>query len=167
MHKFKSLPAEREVTAACESRDNEPPSAANGEANAMKTPDQIVADVEAGMWALGWAGAEVADADEGHTIERLYELLDKPWFCRRHNVLFNLSYAGSEPVIQIVKGEMLAATWKAHGHALVFKPAGDGPEERAGTIDCAISITCDFLDHARIKPAAAINGKARRANALV
>jgi hypothetical protein len=166
LHKFKPLPARRKVAAVRESSDNGAPSAAIGEANAMKTPDQIVADVEAGMWALGWTGAEPADADEGHTIERLYELLDKPWFCRRHNVLFNLSQAGSEPVIQIIKGEMLAATWRAHGHALVFKPAGDGPEERAGTIDCAISITCDFLDHARIKPPAA-NGKARRASALV
>lgn len=166
LHKFKPMAAQHRVAADRESGDNAAPSAANGDADAMKTPDQIVADVEAGMWALGWTGAEVPLADEAEAIERLFDLLDKPWFCRRHNVQFNLSHAGAVPVIQIVKGEMLAATWRAHGHALVFQPAGDGAEERAGTLDCAISITCDFLDHARIKPSAVANGKPRRASAL-
>jgi hypothetical protein len=130
----------------------------------MKTPEQIVADVEAGMWALGWTGADSQPADEAPILERLFTLLDKPWFCRRHNVLFNMSHAGAEPVIEIVKGERLAATWRADGSTLVFQPAGDRFEERAGTLDCAISITCDFLDHARVKPAAA-NGKAHHAGA--
>ena len=111
-------------------------------------------DADRCTWAQGWAGTEAKPTETGQ-IERLFELLDKPWFCRRHNVLFTLSQAGSERLIEITKGGKLAATWSAQGPALVFQPTGTGASERAGTLDCAISITCDFLDHARIKPPAA------------
>ena len=128
----------------------------------MKGPDQIGMDVEIGFGADPWRGGTGLPVREVD-LERLYALLDRPWFCRRHNVLFDLAERGQERVIHITKGGMLVATWTMQGHTLVFQPAADGHEERAGTLDCAISITCDFLDHVRIKPAA--SAAARRAAA--
>jgi hypothetical protein len=116
----------------------------------MKAPDQMGMDVEAGLRADPWGSNAAPAGDE--QLEQLYALLDRPWFCRRHNVLFEMRERGQQRVIHVTKAGMLAATWTVEGHTLVFRPAGDGAEERAGTLDCAISMTCDFLDHARIKP---------------
>jgi hypothetical protein len=116
----------------------------------MKAPDQMGMDVEAGLRADPWGSNAAPAGDE--QLEQLYALLDRPWFCRRHNVLFEMRERGQQRVIHVTKAGMLAATWTVEGHTLVFRTAGEGAEERAGTLDCAISMTCDFLDHARIKP---------------
>jgi len=150
LHEFKLLPAWRTETVNGESAPDQQLSAATGNADIMKAPGHMGVDVEAGLRPESW-GTDASPAGD-EQLEQLFALLDRPWFCRRHNVLFEMRERGQQRVIHIIKGGMLAATWTAEGHALVLRPAGEGPQERAGTLDCAISLTCDFLDHARIKP---------------
>jgi hypothetical protein len=139
------------VAVVCESGDK---GAAFGcstwKANAMKIPEQVT-DTELGAGGEPWLGGGLLP--EGNAqLERLYGLLDKPWFCHRHNVLFELRESGPRQMLCIMRGGALAATWTSEGQTLVFCPAGDGAEERAETLNCAISVTCDFLDHVRVKP---------------
>jgi hypothetical protein len=115
-----------------------------------KIPEHVT-DVELGAGGEPWLRERSVPEGEGQ-LELLYALLDKPWFCRRHNVLFELRDSGQRQMLCILKGGTLAATWTTEGAALVFCPANDGAEERADTLNCAISVTCDFLDHARVKP---------------
>jgi hypothetical protein len=116
----------------------------------MKIPDQVT-DAELGAGSEPWLGAGRAPESEVQ-LELLHALLDKPWFCRRHNVLFELRENGQRQMLCIMRGGALAATWTSEGASLVFCPVDDAAEERAETLNCAISITCDFLDHARVRP---------------
>jgi hypothetical protein len=82
-------------------------------------------------------------------LQQLHSLLDKPWFCDRHTVRFELETMGKDLSLHIVRpGDQVIASWTARGDALVFSTAG-GTEIRAEIIDCAVSITCEFLDQAR------------------
>jgi hypothetical protein len=119
----------------------------------MKAPGHIGLDIEPALRAEPWGSCAATPAGD-EQLEQLYGLLDRPWFCRRHNVLFEIREHGQERIIHITRGGVPVAKWSLDRRSLVFKPAGEGVEERAGTLDCAISITVDFLDHARTKPAA-------------
>jgi hypothetical protein len=125
----------------------------------MKAPELISADLE-GIGVERWidAGAQPGGAQR---LQRLCTLLDKPWFCRRHNAAFEMRTHGQDQVVYITKAGQPAATWSERDRVLVFTPLAGGEEERAETLECAISITCDFLDHARTKPAMA-SGAGRR-----
>jgi hypothetical protein len=85
-------------------------------------------------------------------IQRLLHLLslvDRPWFRDRHNVQFTLETGGDGPVLRIARhaGPPIAR-WVARGETLVFTNA-IGDELRAQTLACAVSITCEALDHSR------------------
>jgi hypothetical protein len=47
-------------------------------------------------------------------------------------------------------GNQIIATWTARGDTLVFS-VPSGTELRAEILDCAVSITCEFLDHTRAR----------------
>jgi hypothetical protein len=82
-------------------------------------------------------------------LQQLHSLLDRAWFCDRHTVRFELETMGRDQSLHIVRpGDQVIASWTARGDSLVFSTAS-GTEIRAELIDCAVSITCEFLDQAR------------------
>jgi len=82
-------------------------------------------------------------------LEQLHALIDRPWFCGRHAVSFELQGMGRDLAIALVRsGDRVIGSWTARGEMLVFTPAG-GPELRAEMLDCAVSITREFLERAR------------------
>lgn len=84
-------------------------------------------------------------------LNELHALLDRGWFCDRHSVRFELEMIADRPVLLLVRpGRQLIANWTARGDTLVFTMA-NGTEVRAETLDCAVSITCDFLDQAKAR----------------
>jgi hypothetical protein len=94
------------------------------------------------------AGAAIAAG--AHKLQALHSLLDKAWFRDRHTVQFELE-AGQAPALLILRpGSQLIAKWTARGEALVFTTTR-GSEVRAEILDCAVSITCEFLDQAKAR----------------
>jgi hypothetical protein len=84
-------------------------------------------------------------------LATLHSLLDKGWFRDRHKVRFELETTGDGPVLLILRPErQLIASWIARGDTLVFMTAR-GTEVRAEVLDCAVSITCEFLDQAKAR----------------
>ena len=82
-------------------------------------------------------------------LRQLHSLLDRAWFCDRHTVRFELETMARDLSLRIVRlGDQVIASWTARGDSLVFSTCS-GTEIRAELIDCAVSITCDFLDQAR------------------
>jgi hypothetical protein len=79
----------------------------------------------------------------------LHSLLDKAWFRDRHNVRFELETIGGTPALLILRPEgKLIARWTPRGETLVFSTPS-GTEVRAEILNCAVSITCEFLDQSR------------------
>src|SRR5262245_55296328 len=91
-------------------------------------------------------------ADYGaQKLEKLHSLLDRAWFRDRHNVRFELETVGNDPFLHIVRpGDQIIASWTTRADSFVFSTAG-GTEIRAEIIDCAVSITCEFLDQSRAR----------------
>ena len=84
-------------------------------------------------------------------LAQLYALLDRAWFRDRHTVTFELTTAGKGSTLLILRpGNQLIATWTARGDTLVFS-VPNRTELRAEILDCAVSITCEFLDHTRAR----------------
>src|SRR5438477_13144807 len=84
-------------------------------------------------------------------LPQLHSLLDKPWFCARHTVRFELEPMEHGPTLLVLRpGNQLIAKWTARGDTLVFTTAS-GTEVRAEILDCAVSITCEFLDQTRAR----------------
>jgi hypothetical protein len=82
---------------------------------------------------------------------QLHALLDKGWFRDRHNVRFEIEPAGNGGALLILRaGSQLIAKWTARSDTLVFTTSS-GTEVRAEIMDCAISITCEFLDQTRTR----------------
>jgi hypothetical protein len=82
-------------------------------------------------------------------LATLHSLLDRAWFRDRHKVRFELQTMGNGPALLITRPEgQLLAQWTARGDTLVFTTAS-GTEVRAEILECAVSITCEFLDQAR------------------
>lgn len=93
------------------------------------------------------AGASAAAGAQ--KLLQLHAMLDKAWFRDRHNVRFEIEPAGSGPALLVLRpGNQLIAKWTARGETVVFT-ATNGTEIRAETMDCAVSVTCEFLDQAR------------------
>jgi hypothetical protein len=93
------------------------------------------------------AGASAAAGAQ--KLLQLHALLDKGWFRDRHNVRFEIEPVGNGGALLILRsGSQLIARWTARGDTLVFTTT-NGTEVRAETMDCAISITCEFLDQTR------------------
>jgi hypothetical protein len=94
---------------------------------------------------------QAGTAAAGQKLRTLYSLLDKPWFRDRHSVQFELATTGQACSLLILRpGRQLIAQWTARGETLVFTTAG-GSEVRAEVMDCAVSITCEFLDQTRTR----------------
>ena len=93
------------------------------------------------------AGPATAGAQK---LAQLHGLLDRAWFRDRHTVSFELAGKGSTALLIRRPGNQLIATWTAHGDTLVFAVPG-GTQLRAEILDCAVSITCEFLDHTRAR----------------
>jgi len=85
-------------------------------------------------------------------LAQLHSLLDRAWFRDRHTVSFELMATGkgSATLLILRPGNQLIATWTARGDTLVFS-VPRGTELRAEILDCAVSITCEFLDHTRAR----------------
>jgi hypothetical protein len=85
-------------------------------------------------------------------LVQLHSLLDRAWFRDRHTVSFELvaTGKGSATLLILRPGNQLIATWIARGDTLVFS-VPSGTELRAEILDCAVSITCEFLDRARAR----------------
>ena len=81
----------------------------------------------------------------------LHALVDRAWFCNRHTVRFELETMGDGPALLILRpGRQLIAKWTARGDTLVFTTAS-GTQVRAEILDCAVSITCEFLDQTKAR----------------
>jgi hypothetical protein len=97
---------------------------------------------------------EVAEplAAGAQKLAKLHSLLDRAWFRDRHTVTFELATTGkgSAALLILRPGNQLIATWTARGDTLVFS-VPSGTELRAEILDCAVSITCEFLDHTRAR----------------
>jgi hypothetical protein len=92
----------------------------------------------------------VADAGAQKLLQ-LHSLLDKTWFRDRHSVRFELEPMGQGSALLILRpGSQLIAKWTARGDTLVFTTAS-GTEVRAEILDCAVSITCEFLDQTKAR----------------
>jgi hypothetical protein len=86
-----------------------------------------------------------------HKLQTLHSLLDKAWFRDRHRVRFELHTTGEGPALAILRpDDQLIARWTGRGDTLVFTTAG-GTEVRAEILDCAVSITCEFLDQTKAR----------------
>ena len=84
-------------------------------------------------------------------LKQLHALLDRPWFCERHTARFELETIEKDLTLQIVRpGQQVIASWTARGNSLVFKTAS-GTEVRAEIMDCAVTITCEFLDQTKAR----------------
>jgi hypothetical protein len=85
-------------------------------------------------------------------LAQLHGLLNRPWFRDRHTVSFELTAAGkgSTALLILRPGNQLIATWTTHGETLMFS-GPRGAELRAEILDCAVSITCEFLDQTRAR----------------
>jgi hypothetical protein len=84
-------------------------------------------------------------------LRELFTLLDKAWFRDRHSVHFEMETMGDDQALLILRPRsQLLARWTARGDALVFTTAS-GTEVRAEIMDCAVSITCEFLDQTRAR----------------
>jgi hypothetical protein len=85
-------------------------------------------------------------------LAQLYSLLDRAWFRDRHTVSFELvaTGKGSATLLILRPGNQLIATWTARSDNLVFS-VPNRTELRAEILDCAVSITCEFLDHTRAR----------------
>ena len=95
--------------------------------------------------------AGAASATGSDRLRTLHSLLDKAWFRDRHAVLFELATTARVPALLIWRpGSQLIAKWTARGETLVFTTAS-GSEVRAEIIDCAVSITCEFLDRTKAR----------------
>ena len=95
--------------------------------------------------------AVAAAAAGGQHLRTLHALLDKAWFRDRHSVHFELATTGQGCSLLILRpGRQQIAQWTARGETLVFTTAG-GSEVRAEIMDCAVSITCEFLDQTRTR----------------
>jgi|SRR5690242_19221083 hypothetical protein len=93
------------------------------------------------------AGASLAAGMQ--KLEQLHALIDRPWFCGRHAVSFELRGAGRDMAIALIRsGDRLIGSWTARGEMLVFTSAG-GTELRAEMLDSAVSITREFLERAK------------------
>ena len=95
------------------------------------------------------AGAAAAAGSQ--KLQQLHSLLDRQWFCDRHTVRFELEAVGRDVSLHIVRpGDRVIASWTVRGDSLAFRTAS-GTEVRAEIMDCAVSITCEFLDQARAR----------------
>jgi hypothetical protein len=95
------------------------------------------------------AGATAAAG--ANKLVQLHSLLDKPWFRDRHSVRFELQTMGNGLTLLIVRPDnQQIASWTARGDSMVFATTG-GTEVRAEILDCAVSITCEFLDQTRTR----------------
>lgn len=84
-------------------------------------------------------------------LVELHALVDRAWFRDRHSVRFELETMGDGPALLLLRpGPQLIAKWTARGDTLVFTTAS-GTEVRAEILDCAVSITCEFLDQTRAR----------------
>jgi len=85
-------------------------------------------------------------------LAQLHALLDRPWFRHRHTVTFawEATGKGAAALLILRPGNQLIATWTARGDTLVFCTPS-GTELRAEILDCAVSITCEFLDQTRAR----------------
>lgn len=89
-------------------------------------------------------------AEATHKLGRLHALLDRPWFCGRHMVTFELQGMGKDLALALVRpGNRVIARWTARGDTLVLTPAG-GSDLRAELLDCAVSITREFLEQTKV-----------------
>jgi hypothetical protein len=87
----------------------------------------------------------------GQKLLELHALLDKAWFRDRHTVRFELETSGHDADLLLVRpGRQIIAKWTARGDTLVFTTAS-GTEVRAEILDCAVSITCEFLDQTKAR----------------
>jgi hypothetical protein len=81
----------------------------------------------------------------------LHALVDKAWFRDRHSARFELETSGDDRALLLLRpGRQLIAKWTVRGDTLVFTTAS-GTEVRAEILDCAVSITCEFLDQTRAR----------------
>jgi hypothetical protein len=90
-------------------------------------------------------------APSAQKLKQLHALLDRAWFRDRHTARFELEAMGKGLSLHIVRpGDKVIASWTTRGDTLVFTTAA-GTEVRAEIIDCAVSITCEFLDQTRAR----------------
>ena len=95
--------------------------------------------------------ADSSIAAGAQKLQELHALFDREWFCARHSVRFELEGMEEDLSLHIVRtGHQIIATWTIRGESLVFATAC-GTEIRAEVMDCAVSITCDFLDQAKAR----------------
>jgi hypothetical protein len=95
--------------------------------------------------------ADPSAAAGAQKLQQLHSLLDRAWFRDRHTVRFELETVGKGLSLHIVRpGDQVIASWTTRGDSLVFSTAC-GTEVRAEIMDCAVSITCEFLDQARAR----------------
>jgi hypothetical protein len=95
--------------------------------------------------------ADPSVAAGAQKLQDLHSLFAREWFCDRHSVRFELEGMGNDLSLHIVRpGHQIIATWTIRGESFVFATAC-GTEIRAEVMDCAVSITCDFLDQAKAR----------------
>ena len=83
-------------------------------------------------------------------LQQLFSFLDRPWFRNRHAVAFELDGTGKGLTLSIVRpGNAGIASWIARGDTLVFTN-GSGTELRAELLDCAVSMTREYLEQTRV-----------------
>ena len=82
-------------------------------------------------------------------LGQLHALLDQPWFRDRHTVSFELQGMGRELTLALIRpGNRVIGNWSARADTLVLTSAS-GTELRAELLDCAVSMTREFLEQTR------------------
>ena len=82
-------------------------------------------------------------------LGQLHSLLDQPWFRSRHTVSFELHGMGRELTLALIRsGNRVIGSWTARGDTLVLTNAS-GTALRAELLDCAVSMTREFLEQTR------------------
>ena len=82
-------------------------------------------------------------------LGQLHALLDRPWFRDRHIVSFELQGMGRELTLALLRpGNRVIGNSSAPGDTLVLTSAS-GTELRAELLDCAVSMTREFLEQTR------------------
>jgi hypothetical protein len=96
----------------------------------------------------GYGESRSMDQD---TLLKLHALLDRPWFCARHDAQFKMGAIGREPALLICRPQdQVIAHWTCRDGVLVFATRRDAML-RAELLECAVSITCEFLDRAKAR----------------
>jgi hypothetical protein len=106
----------------------------------MKTPDQIVAEVEARRREERWArtAAQMAGAQK---LETLLGILDHTTSLKHRGIVWDMSPSSDERAVVFRNAGGEVARWRRDGEVLIFSATG----ERTSELNDALAITTVWL----------------------